>query len=106
MIAARTTEKKVSISRSRLRILQRHFEDDVSRIPTAVDYLFHQLEQIAQKNHLLCLVIALVRSRNKSSSSLSASPSIDWSLAFISRAVAASVPLRSCFTIASTVSAA
>src|SRR6266404_2084733 len=61
MIAARTTEKKVSISRSRLRILQRHFEDDVYRIPTAVDYLFHQLEQIAQKNHLLCLVIDLVK---------------------------------------------
>src|SRR5438067_6856761 len=61
MIAATTTEKKVNISRSRLRILQRHFEDDISRIPAAVDDLFHQLEQIAQKNDLLRFVIALVK---------------------------------------------
>jgi len=33
--------KKGQHSRSRLRILQRHFKDDVSRIPAAVDYLFH-----------------------------------------------------------------
>ncbi len=47
--------KKVSISRSRLRILQRHFEDDISRIPAAFDHFFHQLEQIAQK--IACFVL-------------------------------------------------
>src|SRR5438477_1646859 len=53
--------KKRKHSRSRLRILQRHFENDISRIPTAVDDFFHQLEQIAQKNDLLRFVITLVK---------------------------------------------
>ena len=53
--------KKDKHSRSRLRILERHLQDDISRVPAAVDHLFDQLEEIAQKNHLLRLVIALVK---------------------------------------------
>src|SRR5206468_2141946 len=63
MIAATTTVRNVNIAavRSGLRILQRHFKDDVSCIPAAVDDLFDQCEQIAQKNHLLRFVIALIK---------------------------------------------
>src|SRR5206468_11589168 len=53
--------KKRKHSRNRLRIFQRHFEDDISRIPAAVDYLFHQLEQIAEKDDLLRFVLALIK---------------------------------------------
>jgi len=54
-------KRKHSRGKSELRILQRHFKDDVSRVPATVDDLFDQCEQIAQKNHLLRFIIALVK---------------------------------------------
>src|SRR5437667_12716098 len=56
MIAATTTMRNVNIAAvgSGLRILPRHFKDDVSCIAATVDDLFDQCEQIAQKNCQEC----------------------------------------------------
>ena len=51
----------IAVASSRLRILQYDLEDDVPRVAATINHLFYQPEQIAQKNHLLGFVIALVK---------------------------------------------
>src|SRR5688572_14938177 len=61
--AARTTRMNRVIGPAGLGlgVLQHHFEDDVARVAAAVDYLFEQAVDAAQKDDLLRIVIATIK---------------------------------------------
>src|SRR3954463_5543656 len=63
--AARTTRRKRTMSgvvrRSGSGVFQHDLQDDVSRVAAAVDHLFEQLIDVAQKEDVLRVVIAVVK---------------------------------------------
>src|SRR5437899_11094794 len=63
MIAARMTERKASIiaAKNGLRIFQHDLQDDVAGVTAAIDHLLQQIVEVAEENHVLGVVVAVVK---------------------------------------------
>src|ERR1700730_11079620 len=61
--AARTTRRKRAMSQRQtgLRILEHDLQNDVSRVSAAVDHLLEQIVNVAQKDDVLGIIVAVVK---------------------------------------------